>query len=233
MVGVAAGLAKGGLPAGRLRPERLRARARAGADQARRLLRGAAGRLRRRRRGRRLQHARAPATSAPRTSPPLRALPHLAILSPADACEMTACMDLALRGRRAGLPAHGQGRPAGRSTRRRRSCAGASCARCAPAAGRWRWIATGSMVPTGPGGVDGAGPVAPSCSAPCLKPLRPEPVAGVCRRHEAVVVLEEHSVYGGLGSAVAEIASTHAPDLGVPRRRPRPVLARPAAATST
>ena len=35
-------------------------------------------------------------------------------------------------------------------------------------------------------------------------------VADICRGHECVVVLEEHSVYGGLGAAVAEIATTHA-----------------------
>jgi transketolase len=37
------------------------------------------------------------------------------------------------------------------------------------------------------------------------------PVAALCRRHTALIVLEEHSVHGGLGSAVAEIASAHAP----------------------
>jgi len=48
-------------------------------------------------------------------------------------------------------------------------------------------------------------------SAPCLKPLDERQVAGVCRRHQAVVVLEEHSIHGGLGSAVAEIAAALAP----------------------
>jgi transketolase len=48
-------------------------------------------------------------------------------------------------------------------------------------------------------------------SAPCIKPLDAEQVADVCRRHQAVIVLEEHSTYGGLGSAVAEIAAAEAP----------------------
>jgi transketolase len=72
------------------------------------------------------------------------------------------------------------------------------------------WIATGSMVPT-------ALEVAPRWpgsavwSAPSLKPLDGATVSEICRNHEAVVVLEEHSVYGGLGSAVCEIAAEHAP----------------------
>jgi transketolase len=48
-------------------------------------------------------------------------------------------------------------------------------------------------------------------SAPCIKPLDTEQVAAICREHAAVVVLEEHSVHGGLGSAVAEIAAAHSP----------------------
>jgi transketolase len=59
-------------------------------------------------------------------------------------------------------------------------------------------------------------------SAPFLKPLDEGQVATVCDRHPVVVVLEEHSVHGGLGSAVAEIASTHAPTwvcrVGIPDR---------------
>ena len=48
-------------------------------------------------------------------------------------------------------------------------------------------------------------------SAPSLKPLDAEPVADICRRHAAVIVLEEHSIHGGLGAAVAEVASSWAP----------------------
>jgi transketolase len=48
-------------------------------------------------------------------------------------------------------------------------------------------------------------------SAPCIKPLDCEQIADICRRHPAVIVLEEHSTYGGLGSAVAEIAAADAP----------------------
>ena len=47
-------------------------------------------------------------------------------------------------------------------------------------------------------------------------------MTAVCRNHETVIVLEEHSVHGGLGSAVAEIASAYAPTpicrVGIPDR---------------
>lgn len=46
--------------------------------------------------------------------------------------------------------------------------------------------------------------------APCIKPLDAEQVTAICRASESVVVLEEHSVHGGLGSAVAEIAAESA-----------------------
>jgi transketolase len=48
-------------------------------------------------------------------------------------------------------------------------------------------------------------------SVPCIKPLDSERVAAICRQNQAVVVLEEHSIYGGLGSAIAEIAAATAP----------------------
>jgi transketolase len=45
-----------------------------------------------------------------------------------------------------------------------------------------------------------------------LKPLNPEKVATLCRRYSIIVTAEEHSIYGGLGSAVSEIAASHAPN---------------------
>jgi len=72
------------------------------------------------------------------------------------------------------------------------------------------WIATGSMVHTAlkvAAGFEGSS----VWSAPCLKPIDTETVVDICSRHRVVVTLEEHSVYGGLSSAVAEIAAAHAP----------------------
>jgi transketolase len=139
----------------------------------------------------------------------LRALPNLAILSPADAAEMTACMELALNANgpvylRMGKADLGSVHAHVPPLRWGQLC----CLQ--PGMGRLGWIATGSMVHTALK-VAGTWPGNAVWSAPCLKPLDDEQVAAVCRRHAVVVVLEEHSVYGGLGSAIAEIASALAP----------------------
>lgn len=139
----------------------------------------------------------------------LRALPNLTILSPADALEMDACMTLAaartgpvyLRMGKADLgPVH-DAPPA--------VALGRLCP-VRPGRGPLAWVATGSMVSVALA-ASARWPGSAVWSAPSLKPLDAGPVADLCRRHEVVVVLEEHSVCGGLGSAVAEIASAYAP----------------------
>ena len=73
-------------------------------------------------------------------------------------------------------------------------------------------LATGSMVPTALAVADDPQwPEASVWSLPCIKPLHEHAIAEICRSHQCVVVLEEHSVLGGLGSAVAEIAASMAP----------------------
>ena len=139
----------------------------------------------------------------------LRALPHLAILSPADAHEMTGCMELATH-------AHGP-------VYLRMGKADLGAVHAAPPRIEWgkllrvqtsdgplAWVATGSMVKTALA-VAAEWPGSEVYSAPCIKPLDCEQVADVCRRHRAVIVLEEHSTYGGLGSALAEIVTADAP----------------------
>jgi transketolase len=141
----------------------------------------------------------------------LRALPHLSILSPADAAEMTACMQLALR---AAGPVYLRMGKADLGAVHRTPPRLTWDALCPvrPGSGPLAWLATGSMVPTALAAAScwSEGPV---WSVPCLKPLAADELATICQRHQAVVVLEEHSVYGGLGSAVAEIAAERAPTL--------------------
>ena len=139
----------------------------------------------------------------------LRALPHLAILSPADDREMAACMDLALsadgpvylRIGKADLGQVHDQRPV-------LSWGQLCCLR--DGGGPLGWIATGAMVQTALTAAQ-EWPESAVWSAPTLKPLDDDQVAAICRRHRVVVVLEEHSVYGGLGAAIAEIAGTMAP----------------------
>ena len=45
-------------------------------------------------------------------------------------------------------------------------------------------------------------------SAPSLKPINKKQVIELCRNHGALITLEEHSILGGLGSILSEIAVT-------------------------
>jgi transketolase len=150
----------------------------------------------------------------------LRALPHLSLLSPADAQETAACMKLALdsvgpvylrMGKSDLGVVHAEPLSLGWGA--------LPCVRRGQ--GPLAWIATGSMVKTALA-VAERWPDSEVFSAPCLKPLDESAVGEICRRHQAVIVLEEHSVYGGLGSAVAEISAASCPTwvcrVGIPDR---------------
>jgi transketolase len=138
----------------------------------------------------------------------LRALPNLAILSPADDLEMAGCLDLAFRAQGPVYLRTGKADLGRVHAEPPRVAWGEMCP-VRPGGGLC-WIATGSMVRTALAASE-RWPGSAVWSAPCLKPLDAGPVADLCRRHTALIVLEEHSVYGGFGSAVAEIAAAHAP----------------------
>lgn len=150
----------------------------------------------------------------------LRALPHMRILSPADAHEMKAAMELAFA------------TPAPVYMRMGKSDLGQ--VHDAPPKMEW-----GRLLPVRSG--DGplifiaTGPLATLAmalakdwpesavwSAPSLKPLDMDSLVNACGRHRIVVTLEEHNILGGLGGAVAEILSQEHPlpicRLGVPDR---------------
>lgn len=140
-----------------------------------------------------------------------RAIPGLAVLSPADRHEMTACMDFAYQSAapvylRMGKSDRGDvhAKPIeplkpGRLLRLREG-----------RTDRPALIATGSMARTAldlaEGGLD-----ASVWSVPSIKPLDVADVCAAARTASSVVVLEEHSVMGGLGSAIAEILGEHFP----------------------
>ncbi len=46
---------------------------------------------------------------------------------------------------------------------------------------------------------------------PYIKPIDSKQVTSICEHSRLIVVLEEHSVMGGLGSVITEIASEFAP----------------------
>jgi transketolase len=139
----------------------------------------------------------------------LRAVPHLAILSPADDLEMAACMELALSAQGPVYLRMGKA-DLGRVHSMPPTIAWGDLCLLRRGDGPLAWVATGAMVPTALQAAD-HWPGSAVWSAPCLKPLNEKRVTDLCQRHRALIVLEEHSVHGGLGSAVAEIAAARAP----------------------
>ena len=141
----------------------------------------------------------------------LRAIPHIAILSPADSYEMTQCMNLALQSNQPVYLRIGKA-----DLEPIRDCdslidfqLGELC-QVKQGNSKICLIATGSMVKTAICVSEHLDNVE-VWSTPCIKPINIKQVISIAQRHEVIVVLEEHSVYGGLGSAIAEITSEYFP----------------------
>lgn len=140
-----------------------------------------------------------------------RAIPDLSVYSPADRFEMSTCMELAYQSR---APVYLR---MGKSDRGdvHRHMPQASIGGLLPVqrgqAGDISFIATGSLVRTAMDIAAADYPDAAVWSVPFIKPMDAKQVATICAQSRAVVVLEEHSVLGGLGSTIAEIASELAP----------------------
>lgn len=136
-----------------------------------------------------------------------RAIPGMQILSPCDRFEMTAAMNVAsgsdgptyLRIGKADL---GDVHP-GPVT----FGPGELLEVRAASGNRLTIIATGSMVTTAVEVAEVDFPEASVWSAPSVKPLDDASIVRLAATTSALVVMEEHSVIGGLGSAIAEILS--------------------------
>lgn len=140
-----------------------------------------------------------------------RAIPNLSIYSPADRFEVEACMHQAYQAKapvylRMGKSDRGDVHAIipqlqiGSLIQAKSGCAGV-----------FSFIATGSMVRTAMDIATELYPEAAVWSAAFIKPIDSKQVAAICAQNKAVVVLEEHSVLGGLGSVVTEIAAEFAP----------------------
>lgn len=140
-----------------------------------------------------------------------RAIPELAVYSPADRFEVNACMTLAYQSKspvylRMGKSDRGDVHP---------QMPNANIGSLLPVrqgdGNGLSLIATGSMVRTALDIAETAYPHAAVWSAPFIKPMDHQQLVAICANSQALVVLEEHSVLGGLGSVIAEIASEFAP----------------------
>ena len=150
-----------------------------------------------------------------------RALPGLTIFSPADRFEMRACMAYAGAATgpvylRMGKADRGDVHPGAIGPLQPGGLLRIREGR----ADRPGLVATGSMVSTALG-VAAAFDLS-VWSAPVLKPLSVTDVCAAASASTGLVTLEEHSVLGGLGAAVAEITAEHQPTrvlrIGVPDR---------------
>lgn len=140
-----------------------------------------------------------------------RAIPELSVYAPADRFEVTMCMELAYQAKapvylRMGKSDRGDVHAALPLAR-----PGALLQARAGQDGAIAFIATGALVRTALDIAQASYPGAAVWSVPFIKPIDREQVTAICRASRTVVVLEEHSVLGGLGSAIAEIASEFAP----------------------
>lgn len=140
-----------------------------------------------------------------------RAIPDLSVYSPADRFELSACMTLAYQSKapvylRIGKSDRGDVHAADLHV-----TAGNLLQVKSGQIGGVTFIATGSLVRTAIDIAAESYPGASVWSAPFVKPLNSKQVTTICEQSLAVVVLEDHSVLGGLGSVIAEIASEFAP----------------------
>jgi transketolase len=139
-----------------------------------------------------------------------RAIPNLEVLSPADRFEMSACINYAYR---VNGPIYLR---IGKSDRGdvhagpiKDLVSGRLLKICDGSAENPSLIATGSMVRT-------AVEIAKAYnlfvwSAPIIKPISEVDICAIANNSKGIVTLEEHSIVGGLGSAVTELTSANKP----------------------
>jgi transketolase len=140
-----------------------------------------------------------------------RAIPDLSVYSPADRFEVAACMEMAYASNAPVYLRMGKSDRGDVHAAVPHAEAGRLLEVKPGQAGEIAFIATGALVRTAIDIAAGAYPDATVWSAPFIKPVNGAQVAAICAQSRCVVVLEEHSVLGGLGSAIAEIATEFAP----------------------
>lgn len=140
-----------------------------------------------------------------------RAIANLAVLSPSDRFELTMCMQAAydmkssvyLRMGKSDLGDIHSAVP---------SCEIGSLSNVQEGKEKQiAFLATGSMSRVASEIAASRYPDAALWTVPFIKPIDESQVIAICKRSSAIVVLEEHSVMGGLGSAITEIASENCP----------------------
>ena len=140
-----------------------------------------------------------------------RVIPNLSVYSPADRLELTQCMELAYRENsaiylRIGKSDHGDIHKSLSIIEPKKMLKVKK-----GVVNKYSFLATGSMVRTAIDIAVESYPEADVWSVPIIKPINHIQIEKICRNSKAIVVFEEHSKYGGLGSLVAEISAEHSP----------------------
>lgn len=144
-----------------------------------------------------------------------RAVPRLAVYSPGDRFELTLCMDHAYALQAPVYLRMGKADRGDVHTGPINAAPGALLPICKGPRKGVALIATGSMLQTAREIAEHSFPSMSVWSVPSLKPIDVEQVEQICEESSALVTLEEHSIYGGLGSIITEISCSS---------RPRPIL---------
>jgi len=140
-----------------------------------------------------------------------RAVPDLQVYSPADAYEITLCMKSAYQSRAPVYLRMGKSDRGSVHQQVPDTPLGGLIALQHSEPGCVSFIATGSLTRCALDIATYTFPEASVWSAPFIKPLDVSQIINICHSSRAIVTFEEHSIHGGLGSLVAEIASEHAP----------------------
>lgn len=140
-----------------------------------------------------------------------RAIPNLAIYSPADRFEVSACMNAAYS---SALPSYIRLGKSDRGDVHKEKILNFSNSLLnvyQASNSKIAILTTGSMVKTALNLV-GEGFISASVwSVPTIKQVDIKQVSQICKSSDLIITIEEHSVLGGLGSLVAEISSLYAP----------------------
>ncbi len=134
----------------------------------------------------------------------LRCIPNISILSPCDAQEMQYAMDQALRFESPQYVRMGKSDIGNVHTQPINVPVGDLVSVRAGEDKKITFVATGSMVKTAIILAGTAGDFS-AWSVPSIKPINKTQVNALAQESEIIIVLEEHSVAGGLGSLIAEI----------------------------
>lgn len=140
-----------------------------------------------------------------------RAIPNLAIYSPADRFEVSACMNAAYN---SGLASYiRMGKSDRGDVHKSKITTFSNLLLNVNQASDSRVVimATGSMVKMALNLVNEGFIQASVWSVPTIKPVNVRQVIKICEANDLIITMEEHSVLGGLGSIIAEISSEFSP----------------------